>query len=185
MHDTLTLWHADHSNFAKLLDLLEGQLKPFRQGEATDYSLMLDILYYMTRYADALHHPMEDQVFAMIKERDDGARRRVEELMKQHGQLHESGDALVADLDDIVNGSITSREHVETSARRYVANFRDHMRIEEKEMIPLAARVLGAEDWSSIDEAVRRIEDPLFGRSTEARYAALHDRIARDVRTSD
>src|SRR5207247_8010373 len=153
-----------------------------------DYALMLDILFYMTRYADAFHHPMEDRVFAILKERDDGARRKVDELMKQHGQLRESGDALVTDLDDIVNGSITSREHVETLARRYVANFRDHMRIEEKEMIPLAARVLGAEDWSAIDDAVKRIEDPLFGPSgpsTEARYAALREQITRQVRKSD
>jgi hemerythrin-like domain-containing protein len=185
MHDTLALWHADHSNFAKLLDLLEGQLEPLCQGEATDYSLMLDILFYMTRYADTFHHPMEDRVFAIIKERDEGVRRKVDELMKQHGQLRESGDALVTDLDDVVNGSITSREHVEALVRRYVANFRDHMRIEEKEMIPLAAHVLGAEDWSSIDDAIRRIEDPLFGPSTEARYAALREQIRRQAPKSD
>lgn len=181
MHDTLTLWHADHSKFAKLLELLEGQVEPFSQGDTTDYPLMLDILFYMTHYADAFHHPMEDRVFATLKERDDGARRKVDELMKQHGQLRQSGDALIADLEDIVNGSITSRDHMEALTRRYVANFRDHMRIEEGEIIPLAARVLGVEDWSAIDDAVKSIEDPLFGKNSRRRYAALRQRISAET----
>jgi hypothetical protein len=41
MSDSIALWHAEHANFATLLDLLEGQLDLFHKGEKPDYELML------------------------------------------------------------------------------------------------------------------------------------------------
>jgi len=87
-------------------------------------------------------------------------------------------------LDDIVNGSITSREHVETPGRAYVAEFRNHMQREETAILPLAARLLRDRDWATIDAEIRHIEDPLFGRNVEERYAALRRQIAREAPAS-
>ena len=60
MTDTFAFWHADHVNFGRLLNLLEKQLALFDTGASPDYDLMLDILYYMTHYADVVHHPKGD-----------------------------------------------------------------------------------------------------------------------------
>ena len=68
MSDTIALWHAEHVNFAQLLDLLEGQLDLFHKGESPYYELMLDIMFYMTHYLNQLHHPKEDSAFARIKQ---------------------------------------------------------------------------------------------------------------------
>jgi hypothetical protein len=51
--DPIALWHAEHVNFATLLDLLEAS-RPLQPGQAPDYELMLDIMFYMTHYPDAL-----------------------------------------------------------------------------------------------------------------------------------
>ena len=69
MSDTIALWHAEHVNFAKLLDLLEGQLDLFHKGESPDYELMLDIMFYMKHYPDVLHHPKEDLAFCKGREK--------------------------------------------------------------------------------------------------------------------
>lgn len=184
MPDSIALWHAEHANFATLLDLLEGQLDLFHKGESPDYELMLDVMFYMTHYSDVLHHPKEDLAFARIKEREVKARPIVDELTEQHARLKDFGDALVHALDNIVNGSITSREHVETPGRAYVAEFRNHMQREETAILPLAAKLLHARDWATIDAAIRHIEDPLFGRNVEERYAALRRQIAREAQAS-
>ena len=181
MPDTLALWHADHVNFAKLLDLLEDQLELFHEGGSPEYELMLDIMYYMTHYSDVLHHPKEDLVFAKVKEREKSAGPKVDELTKQHLCLKEGGDELVHAIDDVVNGSISSREGVEACARSYVADLRSHMRTEETEILPLAARLLHESDWSAINARIGHIEDPLFGTSAEKRYAALRQRIERQA----
>jgi hemerythrin-like domain-containing protein len=182
MHDVIALWHADHVNFARLLNLLEDQLELFHAGGSPQYELMLDVMYYMTHYPDVLHHPKEDLIFARIKERAGSAGPTIDELTLQHARLSESGRELVRFLDDIVNGSIASRELVEAGARAYVTNFRNHMRVEETEILPLAARLLREQDWAAVEEAIRHIEDPLFGANTEARYAALRRQIATEAR---
>ena len=65
MSDSIARWHAEHVNFAKLLDLLEGQLDLFHKGESPDYELMLDIMFYMTHYPDVLHHPKEKKIWRL------------------------------------------------------------------------------------------------------------------------
>ena len=178
---TLALWHADHVNFGRLLNLLENQFVIFHDGDSPDYTLMLDIIYYMTRYSDVVHHPKEDCVFEIIKKRELRTAQQVDALCGQHAALGRAASDLARDLDDIVNGTITARERVEKKARDYVRLFRDHMRMEETEMLPLAARLLNERDWSGVDEAVRHMEDPLFGPNTEARFVALRDEIRREA----
>ena len=184
MSDPIALWQAEHVNFATLLDLLEVQLDRFHRGEAPDYELMLDVMFYMTHYPDVLHHPKEDLAFARIVEREAPARKIVEELTRQHSILKRDGNALVIALDDIVNGSITSREHVEAPGRAYIDAFRRHMRTEDAEILPLAAKVLDRGDWVAIEDAIRHFEDPVFGRVADERYTALRRHIAREMRGS-
>jgi hemerythrin-like domain-containing protein len=184
MSDPIALWRTEHINFATLLDLLEVQLDRFHRGEAPDYELMLDIMFYMTHYPDVLHHPKEDLAFARIAEREAGVRPIVDGLAEQHARLKRDGNVLVVALDDIVNGSITAREHVEAPGRAYIAAFRAHMDREDTEILPWAAKLLNREDWAAIDAAILRLEDPVFGKTLDQRYAALRRQIAREVRTA-
>ena len=140
MQYTIMLWHADHVNFARLLNLLEGELDLLRDAGSPHYQLMLDIMYYMTHYSDVLHHPKEDLVFARLNARDENVGRMVRELTIQHTQLGEMGAAMVHALDDVINGSITSRQHIEAMAREYVSALRAHMRTEETELLPVAQK---------------------------------------------
>jgi len=70
--DPLAVWHTEHVNFARLLDILKGQLAAFHRGESPNYALMGDILYYMRNFSDRVHHPREDVAYARLAERDPG-----------------------------------------------------------------------------------------------------------------
>ena len=181
MTETIAVWRAEHLNFAKLLDILEDQLRRFHTGDEPNYELMLDIMFYMTHYTDLLHHAREDLAFAKLRERDRSVGALVDELARQHELIKECGEELVADLDGIVNGSILSRERVELPGRDYIANFRSHMQMEENEILPLAEVLLREADWAAIDAALSHREDPLFGSGTEQRYAALRRQIGREA----
>jgi hemerythrin-like domain-containing protein len=182
MQKTLALWRAEHVNFTRLLDLLDHQLAIFHAGGMPQYELMQDIMYYMTHYCDVLHHPKEDLVFAKLKARKKDLAAKVDTLRAEHARLRELGEALVRDLDGVVNGSILPRERVEAAAGQYAAHLRNHMRVEETDILPWAAKLLHAADWSEIDGTISHIEDPLFGSTAEARYAALRDHIAKEAR---
>jgi hemerythrin-like domain-containing protein len=182
MQDHINRWHAEHVNFARLLSLLEREFNRVHDGESPDYEMMLDIMYYMTHYPDLHHHPKEDLAFARLREREAKAQAMVDELTAQHTTLKHSGADLVQQLDDIVNGTISSRERLETAGRSYIEHFRSHIRAEEVGVLPMAARILSDEDWQVIYAATDHIEDPLFGSRTEARYAALREQIGREAR---
>lgn len=179
MPDTLALWHTEHANFARLLNLLDDQLALFHDAGAPDYELMQEIMFYMTHYSDVLHHPKEDLVFARIREREASVAKVVDELAAQHRHLKSAGEHLIGHLDEVVNGTISSRAEIEANARDYIDTLRRHMRIEETQILPLAERLLSARDWSAIHAAIGRVEDPLFGKHPERRYASLQQQIAR------
>jgi hypothetical protein len=48
---------------------------------------------------------------------------------------------------------------------------------EEEHFIPLALRVLAAQDWADIDAQITDREDPLFGGTVELRFRDLHQMI--------
>jgi len=184
MSDSIALWQGEHVNFAAVLVLLEDQLDFFHQGKDPDYEMMLDVMFYMTHYPDVLHHPREDLAFARILELDPSSRPIVDDLNEQHARLKDFGEALVRAIENVVNGSITSRDWVEVPGRAYIAEFRNHMLKEETAILPLAAKLLSEADWAAIGAAIQHIDDPLFGPKSEERYASLREQIACEARTS-
>jgi hemerythrin-like domain-containing protein len=184
MQYTLMLWHADHTNFGRLLAMLERELETVGGNGTPDYQLMLDILYYIEHYSDALHHPKEDLVFARVGERNADVRELVAALSRQHVDLREMNETLQRELEDVVNGSIVSREHITALGQAYIGAFREHMRTEESRILPLADLVLTGRDWDEVDTTMANFDDPLFGHHVQERYAALRQHINRQARGS-
>ena len=112
----------EHVNFKKLLDLLDAQLDLLHQGEAPDYQLMTDVLYYMTQYADLIHHPREEAIFSLLVEHDSSVAQNVTELTGQHHELAESGAYFHEKLENINNGEceIMPLQEIEEPGRLYV-----------------------------------------------------------------
>ena len=140
----------------------------------------------MTHYSDVLHHPKEDLVFAKIKERDAAMASTVDDLHRQHARIHAAGAELVRQLDDVINGTIASRASIEAAARDYVDGLRKHMRVEESDVLPLAATLLDGRDWSAIhaaDRARRRTRCSASIPSSATRRCTRRSRGTRTSRT--
>jgi hemerythrin-like domain-containing protein len=158
MKNEIAKLRMEHGNFRKLLDLLEAQLYLFHKGEQPDYSLMTDILHYMTHYPDGFHHPTEDVIFSYLLE--SGAR------------LHEN-------LQSVIAGTMMPRKMVEAPGLQYVTYYRTHMDTEESDLFLLAERLLRDDDWKKINDKVLSESDPMFGASIEERYCAVYNHIAQ------
>ena len=177
MNDPVAYWHEEHANFAKLLNLLEGQLNLFHRSQTPNYSLMLDIMCYMSHYPDLLHHPREDLAFGIVKQRIPALGGLVDELTSEHTIAVQNSTQLVSDLDSVVNGAILPRESVETPGREYIAHFRHHMAREEADLFPVVAKTLTAGDWAAIHAAIKPVADPVFGANALRQYGALRREI--------
>lgn len=181
MNNPVAVWHEEHAKFAKLLNMLEGQLNLFHRSQQPNYALMLDIMCYMTHYPDLLHHPREDRAFEIVKERVPSLGWLVDELMAEHEVAIRNSAQLVSDLDSVVDGAILSRESVETPGREYIAHFRHHMSREEADLFPIVAKTLNARDWAAIDASIKPAPDPLFGANAPTQYEVLRREIAGEA----
>ena len=66
----------------------------------------------------------------------------------------------------------------EAAVTRFVENYWSHMRREEQELMPIARRVLTAEDWQRVESAFAEDCDPLQGAGDEDDMRRLFSRIA-------
>jgi hemerythrin-like domain-containing protein len=181
MNDCIATWKAEHTNFSRLLDLMDAQIALFHGGEQPDYGLMLDVMHYMTHYPDRYHHPQEDLACQLLLERGQDYRDAVQDLAEQHRHIAESGARLVKDLNAVVDGAFLARATVEDDSAAYTRTLRQHMQCEEQTIFPALERLLEPDDWAELNAAPGRGADPMFGATLDRRYAALHARIAEQA----
>lgn len=88
MHTLLIKLEKDHQNLLKILDLLTAQMEAFFAGKESNFDLKLELLDYMTAYADLAHHPVENLIFKLAAGKA-GAEKaeQLNKLEAQHEQL--------------------------------------------------------------------------------------------------
>ena len=158
--DAIAVWHADHVYFRRLLDLLEKQLDVFHGGDQPNYELMLDIIHYLRRFSDQLHHPREDVAFVCLARRSPQMTLPLARLHQEHRVIAHAGEQLEKSLEQVTAGSIVERAGIEALAATYLVYYRSHIAQEEKDVLPVAARVLTAEDWDAVRRASTAPEEP-------------------------
>ena len=184
MAEPLAVWHAEHVNFARLLDLLETQVAAFHRGERPNYDLMVDIVYYLRSFADHFHHPREDVAFARLVEREPGMQLVINRLLQEHRVIARAGDEFFNRLNEVAEDVVTPRAALEAAAATYLVYYRHHLATEEREVMPRAAELLTEEDWVAVAATVPAGSDPLFGDDVEARFRELRRQIAIEARVS-
>ena len=63
------------------------------------------------------------------------------------------------------------------ATQAYVAFYLDHMRTEETQLLPVAQKILSADDWAELDAAFQSDRDPLAGGAHDPCYDRLFTRI--------
>jgi hemerythrin-like domain-containing protein len=118
-------------------------------------------------------------LFKAVKARSRDADAIIERLEKQH----EAGAGAIRALEQtLLRWEMAGNGHAERAAFTdaaavYVGRYREHMRIEEEELMPLAARVLTAADWAQIESAFADHRDPLHGTTADAEATLMYQRI--------
>jgi hemerythrin-like domain-containing protein len=181
MNSPVDLWHAEHRDFARLLELVQKDLAVFRSGGAPNYDLMRDIVQYLRNFPDRYHHPREEIAFRRLALRDPQARERLARLEQEHRVIAAAGDALLKCLDEIAGEAWLPRSAVEASAATYLAYYQMHIGKEEEDILPLADKLLTAEDWGAVSAARPSGPDPLFGASPEPRFRELRRQISAEI----
>ena len=182
-HETLNIIRDEHAALWAMLRSIPLLLAEHRrQRSLPDFAVLRAMLFYVDEFPEKRHHRKESELlFPMLRARAPQA----SEVLDRLDHDHENGERNIRDLEHALLGfemmGEARREAFEQAAARYVEFYRAHMALEEREILPLAERVLTSADWAELDEAFAANCDPLTGHEPEPDYRALFTRIVNLV----
>ena len=178
-HFAIRIIQEDHAALAAMLRSLLAMLK---QGPETEPERFFDVLramlFYIDEFPERRHHPKEsDLLFPKLRGRTPLSR----ELLDRLDDDHARGERKIRNVEHALLAfemlGESRRQAFEQAIERYVDFYLEHMGLEEREILPLAEKVLTDDDWAELDEAFRANRDPLTGQPPDAQYQSLFTRI--------
>jgi hemerythrin-like domain-containing protein len=178
MQKAVRILYDEHRSISAVLSGLSALARAAQDPSIRPEFLVFNaMIHYIDAFPERLHHPKEDQfLFARLDERSPESRQLIEELRAEHVK----GAALVRDLEAaLLAFEVNWPRYADTFAAVVEAYSRfhwDHMRKEERQLLPLAERDLTADDWRTIDDAFAGNEDPIADLR-EKDFVQLYQRI--------
>ncbi len=182
-HPCIAIIHAEHAALSAVLRSIVMLLAEHRRrGTPPDFATLRAMLFYIDEFPERRHHRKESELlFPKLRARAPQARDALDRLEGEHAR----GERAIRDLEHALLAyemmGEPRREAFEHLAQRYADFYFAHMRTEETQILPLAERLLSADDWAELDEAFASHRDPLTGHPPEAEYRELFTRIANRV----
>jgi hemerythrin-like domain-containing protein len=175
----LAQMYAEHASLAAVLNAMSALVREVRlRGRRIDPKVFRAMLYYLDVFPEREHHRKEEFVlFPRIRARTHAADKVLAELAREH----EAGEQAIRNLEQAFlryeERGDSEFAAFAAAADEYVARYYEHMRKEERDVMPLALRVLTAEDWVAIEAEFAEHQDPLAGTTAETAADELFHRI--------
>ena len=169
----------EHRSLAAVLHGMLYLVHQIRDRGATpDFDLLGAMIYYIDAFPERFHHPKEDRyLFWLLRIRHPEAGPLLDHLQAEHRTGAEKIRTLEQALARYQQGGASEFSNLLNAVEGYASFHWDHMRREEREVMPLAEQHLSASDWEAIDAAFLGHTDPMLGVEAGERYDALFSRI--------
>lgn len=169
----------EHRSLAAVLHGLVYLVRQTRErGAPPNFDALSAMLYYIDAFPERFHHPKEDRyLFPLLHARVPQCAPLLEALRTEHHSGEARIRALIQALTRYREGGTSEFAAFAEAVDAYAAFEHDHMRREEREVLPLAERHLTAGDWVAVDAAFSGHTDPLLGVTPRMRWDRLLSRI--------
>lgn len=179
MSRIIEILHEEHRNIAKLLSVIERELSVFDRRERPDYEIFQAVIQYFKEYPELCHHPKEDVVYQILKERNPAVAGAVGDVEAEHEVEGERLARFAQVVNDVLADQELPRQTFHAAATDFLEHQRRHMAKEEQLLFPAALETLKAEDWAKIDSRIEARKDPMFDGETASRFQNLYATILR------
>jgi hemerythrin-like domain-containing protein len=175
----LRIIYDEHRGLAAVLHGMLYLVHEIRDRRSKpNFELLGAMIYYIDAFPERFHHPKEDEyLFRLLRLRCPQAAPLLDRLETEHRTGAEKIRTLEQAVARYQQGGDGEFSNFLVAVEAYAAFHWEHMRLEEKEALPLAEKFLSAGDWELVDAAFLGHADPLLGAKAGAKYDALFTRI--------
>jgi len=168
----------EHRAITAVIEGLRHVLAEVRDGRmAADQALLGAMFHYIESFPEKLHHPKEDDfLFARLRARRPEAASLLDGLEHEHVVGRERFAELKAKWERY-RADPSALDAFAEGVERYAHFHWKHMRKEEDEVLPLAAKALTDDDWAAIDAAFASNDDPIVGVPASQAFRELFRKI--------
>jgi len=176
----LEILRSEHRSIRAVLDAMGHFAKRgLEGGPVPEPRVFRAMLVYIDVFAERVHHPKEERaLFPLLRYRSPAAAAILDRLESDHAR----GAASVHALEQaFIRWEESGASHFAPFARevaRFASFYHDHLRVEERDLLPLAERFLTQEDWRRVNASFEEGADPLDGPGDERDLRKLFTRIA-------
>jgi branched-chain amino acid transport system ATP-binding protein len=169
---------AQHRDLAHVLKALEAIMDgPLEERRSADMAQLYDICHYVRVFPDKLHHPDEDRyVFGPLRAAAPEHAHLVDDIEGEHGRCQALTERLHGLIQAFDKGDATAGA-LRDAVRQYLSFQFDHMRKEERDLLPLVDELLDKKQRAAAAGAFSKHADPLFSANLRAGFEALRHRI--------
>jgi hemerythrin-like domain-containing protein len=169
---------SEHQNLIAVLYSLEMLIEEVENGKQPNFAVFHGLLTYIDRFLDRYHHPKEnDYLFPRVMARAPDTT----DLVKKLGRQHKQGEQLFVVMMKALSAYEFSGDSEFPGFREAVLKYtqleREHVLIEERDLLPRAREALDASDWEEIDAAFGENQDPMFGEKWDSDFSALLNKL--------
>lgn len=174
---TIDIIHDEHRALASVLQALRFIVDGIREGRLRpDFRLLAAMVDYITQVPEKVHHPKEDDyLFPKLRSRSQEAAELIDTLEEQHKDGYRMTNALLQALIHYQSVGAPGFAGFDALVQEYLDFNWKHLNLEERELLPLARRALGENDWRELDAEFSANFDPYKGAAGE--YADLFRKI--------
>jgi hemerythrin-like domain-containing protein len=164
--ESLRIIHDEHDTLSAMLRSI-GMMVDRGPGNNPEnfFDVLRAMLFYIDEFPERLHHTKESELlFPPVARLAPETREAIEKLEKDH----QHGESSVRELQHLLLAweliGDARRGAFDAAAKRYLAFYLEHMRLEETVILPMAQKVLSDADWLELDAAFATNCDPLTGK---------------------
>lgn len=171
--------HYEIGLVMRCLDNLSVALR--RETWRPDFDLLFLLLDYIESFPATFHHPKEeDYLFEAVRLRSPDSAGLLDKLCADHAD----GLDLISELRQSLEtyaGRPAARGWFSYAARTFADHEQEHMRREERTVLPLALQVLSKDDWDEINPLFDQNGDPLLDAGRRKSFDRLFALILRRI----
>ena len=164
--ESLRIIHDEHDALSAMLRSIGMMVDRGPGNDPTNFfDVLRAMLFYIDEFPERLHHTQESELlFPPVARLAPETREAIEKLEKDH----QHGESAVRELQHLLLAweliGDARRSAFDAAAKRYLAFYLEHMRLEETVILPVAQKVLSDADWEELDAAFATNCDPLTGK---------------------